>query len=263
VVSVGERGAISPSGDRATLFHRGWQMGLDLTTKTEKLLTWLGMWGAMQGFCPLTAAIVVSVVLLESLTPPVARLFSSVPLNLIHVFAVGIGVLFGLIGYFAGDSWDLLFEAFYGPKGKWLEATRRPLLVFPRGAALKRHRNQASQVLARKPDLDEGVYREAVKIARRQVERWEGIEHPLTLSRFMQGVLWPSLFATILALSGAAVFPLVGATAEAPRFLATAVGCLVVMLACLIPYSRLRVEHMNRLYQDVVGHFPKRKSERH
>ena len=144
-------------------------MGLDLTTKTEKLLTRLGMWGAMRGFVPLASAIVVSVALLEYLTPPAIRFFSAVPVNLIHVFAVGIGLLLGLVGYFAGDSWDLLFEMFYGPKGKWLDTTGSPLLAFSPGEALKRHRNQAAQALPRKPDSEDDVYQEAVKIAKRQV----------------------------------------------------------------------------------------------
>jgi hypothetical protein len=238
-------------------------MGLDLTTKTEKVLTWLGMWGAMRGFFPLASAITLSVALLEFLTPPVIRFFSAVPVNLVHVFAVGIGLLLGLIGYFAGDSWDLLFEMFYGPKGKWLEAARAPLLAFSPGQALKRHRNQAGQTLPRKSDTEDDVYREAVKVAKRQVERWDGIEHPLILSRFMRALLWPCLFAAILALCGAAIFPLLGAAAEAPRLLATAAGCLVLTLACLVPYSRRRVEHMIRLYQDVAGHAPKKKADRH
>jgi hypothetical protein len=238
-------------------------MGLDLTTKTEKLLTRLGMWGAMRGFVPLASAIVVSVALLEFLTPPAIRFFSAVPVNLIHVFAVGIGLLLGLVGYFAGDSWDLLFEMFYGPRGKWLDTTGGALLAFSPGEALKRHRNQAAQALPRKPDAEDDVYREAVKIAKRQVERWDGIEHPLILSRFMRALLWPFLFAAILALSGAAVFPIVGAAREAPRLLATGAGCLLLTLACLVPYSRRRVEHMVRLYQDVAGHGPKKKADRH
>jgi len=238
-------------------------MGLDLTTKTENLLTWLGVWGAMRGFCPLASAIVVSVALLESFTPPVIRFFSAVPVNLIHVFAVGIGLLLGLIGYFAGDSWDLLFEMFYGPQGKWLDTTGRPFLVFSPGQTLKRHQNQAAQALPRKPDAEDEIYREAVKVAKRQVERWDGIERPLILSRFMRALLWPCLFAAILALCGAVIFPLFGAAAEAPRLLATAAGCLVLTLACLVPYSRRRVEHMVRLYQDVAGHAPKKKADRH
>jgi len=238
-------------------------MGLDLTTKTEKLLTRLGMWGAMRGLVPLASAIVVSVALLEFLTPPAIRFFSAVPVNLIHVFAVGIGLLLGLVGYFAGDSWDLLFEMFYGPKGKWLDKTGGALLAFSPGETLKRHRNQAAQALPRKPDSEDDVYREAVKIAKRQVERWDGIEYPLMLSRFMRALLWPLLFAAILALCGAVIFPLVGASAEAPRLLVAAAGCLVLTLACLVPYSRLRVEHMIRLYRDVAGHAPKKKADRH
>jgi len=237
-------------------------MGLHLTTKTETLLTWLGMWGAMRGFFPLTAAIVVSVALLESLTPPVVRLFSGVPVNLVHVFAVGIGLLLGLVGHFAGDSWDLLFETFYGPQGKWLETSRNPFLVFPSGPTLRRHRDQAAQALPRKPDAEKEVYREAVKVAKRQAERWEGIERPLILSRFMRSVLWPCLFAAILATCGAAILPLFGAAIEVPRFLATAGGSLVLALSLLVPYSHLRFEYMVRLYRDVAGHSPKRKAER-
>ena len=240
-----------------------WQMGLDLTTNTEKLLTRLGMWGAMRGFVPLASAILLSVALLEFLTPPVIRFFSAVPVNLIHVFAVGIGLLLGLIGYFAGDSWDLLFEMFYGPKGSWRNTTARPFLAFLPGEALKRLRNQAAQALPRKPDTEDDVYREAVKIAKRQTERWDGIEHPLILSRFVRALLWPFLFTAIIALCGAAIFPLTGASAEAPRLLATAAGCLVLTMACLVPFSRRRVEHMIRLYQDVAGHAPKRKADRH
>lgn len=238
-------------------------MGLDLTTKTEKLLTWLGMWGAMRGPVPLTSAIVVSIVLLEFLTPPAIRFFSAVPVNFIHVVAVGIGLLLGLVGYFAGDSWDLLFETFYGPKGKWADTASRPFLAFPPGDPLTRQRNLAVQSLPRKPGSGEDVYREAVKIARRQVERWDGIEHPQVLSRFFRALLWPFLFAALLALCGAAIFPLVGAAAEAPRLLAIAAGCLALMLACLVPYSRRRAEHMIRLYRDVAVHAPRKKADRH
>lgn len=237
-------------------------MGLDLTTRTEKLLTWLGMWGAMRGPVPLASAIAVSIVLLEFLTPPVVRFFAAVPVNLIHVFAVGIGLLLGLVGYFAGDAWDLLFETLYGPKGKWVRTTDRPLLVFVPGEPLNRHRSLAAQAMPRKPDSDDDMYREAVKLAKRQVERWDGIEHPLILSRFFRALLWPCLFPALLALCGAAIFPLVGASAEAPRLLATAAGCLALTLASLVPYSHRRMEHMIRLYRDVAAHAPRKKADR-
>lgn len=257
------RVAASRTLDRATVFHCGWQMGLNLTTRAEKLLTWLGMWGAMRGFLALPAALIASVALVESLTPPLTRLLSAVPVSVIHVFAVGIGLLLGLLGYFAGEFWDrVVFEACYGPQGWWLDSAQRPLLIFPVGSALKRHRNQAVQALPRKPDTGEGIYREAAKVARRQVERWERIEHPLILARFVRGFLWPCLFVACLACCAAAILPFVGAATEAPRLLAAGGGCLGLTLLLLVPYSHLRVEHMTRLYQDVAAHAGKRKPER-
>jgi len=108
----------------------------------------------MRGFCPLASAIVVSVVLLESFT---RRSFGSsrCPGEPYPCLRGGIGLLLGLIGYFAGDSWDLLFEMFYGPQGKWLDTTGRPFLVFSPGQTLKRHRNQAAQAIPRKPDAED------------------------------------------------------------------------------------------------------------
>ena len=238
-------------------------MVLDLTTRTEKVLSRLGMWGAVQGATSLVVAIILSVALLESLAPSVARLLSPGSPNVIHVFAVGIGLLLGLIGYFAGDVWDrVIFEAWYGPQGKWLDAARRPFLVFSTGSALKRARDQAAQAHSRKPDAEEDVYREAVKIARRQAERWERIEHPLILARFLRGLLWPCLLVACLVFCSAAILPGVGAATEVPRFLLTGGGCLALALLCLVPYSRLRVEHMLRLYQDLVAHHAKKKPER-
>jgi hypothetical protein len=240
-------------------------MVLDLTSRIEKLLTRLGMWGTVRG-SSLVVALILSVALLESLAPSVVRLLSPESGNVVHVFAVGIGLLLGMIGYFAGDIWDrVVFEACYGPQGKWLDAVRMPFLVFPAGSALKQARAQAAQALPRKPDTSDtelGVYREAVKIARRQAERWERIEHPLILSRFLRGLLWPCLSVACLVLCSAAILPGVGAATEAPRFLLAGGACLALTFLCLVPYSRLRVEHMLRLYQDVAAHHTKKKPER-
>ena len=51
-------------------------MGLDLTPKIEKAVTRLGAWGALRGTLPLAATVIVSVALVESLAPPLTRLFS-------------------------------------------------------------------------------------------------------------------------------------------------------------------------------------------
>lgn len=241
-------------------------MVLDVTSRTEKLLTRLGMWGAVRGSSSLVVALILSVALLESLAPSVVRLLSSGPVNSVHVFAVGIGLLVGMIGYFAGDVWDrVVFEAWYGPQGKWLDSAHRPFLVFPAGSALKRARAQAAQALPRKPDTpdtEKGVYREAVKIARRQAERWERIEHPLILSRFLRGLLWPCLSMACLIFCSAAILPGVGAATKVSPFLLAGGGCLALALLCLVRYSHLRVEHMLRLYQDVAAHHTKKKPER-
>jgi hypothetical protein len=239
-------------------------MDLDLTTRTERLLTRLGLWGAVRGPAALVASLVVTIALLESLTPPLGRLFPSVPTSLIQVFAVAAGVLFGLIGSFAGDFWDRdFFEACYGSHGWWLGADRGPLLVFPAGSALSRARTQAAQALARELDVEKrGIYREAVRVARRQAERWERIEHPLILSQFVRGLLWPLLSVALLASGAAAVCPFFGVEGLAWRFLAAGGGCFLFALLLLTLYSHLRVEHMVRLYQDVAGHSIKKKPPR-
>jgi hypothetical protein len=247
----------------ATFLYGRWQMRLVLMTKTETLLTRLGLWGALQGFPALVAAIIGSVALLISLTPPFARLFTSVTISVFYVVAVGLGLLLGLIGHYAGDFWDrVVFEAYYGPRGWWRDSIHSPLLVFPPGAGLTRERTQTTQALSRKPQIHGEIYREAVKVARRQLERWQQIVHPLILSQFVRGFLWPCLFVSLLAFCAAAVFPFFGTTTEVQSFLLAGASCLVLTLLFLIPYTHLRVEHMIRLYQNVTEHRRKRKPER-
>jgi hypothetical protein len=218
----------------------------------------------MRSGIPLVAAIILSVALLECFVPPVARLFPAVRLNLLHLFAIGIGLLLGLIGYHAGEFWDrVAFEAYYGPQGRWQDATGEPLLLFPAGATLKRQRAQATRALARHPDPGEGTYREAAKVARRQAERWERIERPLILSRCLRGLLWPCLIPAALAFGGAVVFSLLGGRPEVSRLMMIAGVSLALWLLCVAPYTHLRVAHMIRLYEDVAGHSPKRKGDRH
>ncbi len=247
----------------ATFFYRRRQMRPVLMTKTETLLTRLRLWGALQGFPALAAAIIGSVALLVSLTPLFARLFATVAINVLYVVAVGLGLLLGLIGHFAGDLWDrVVFEAYYGPRGWWRDSVQSPLLVFPPGALLTRERTQATQALPRKLEKHEEIYREAVKVARRQLERWQRIEHPLILSQFVRGFVSPCLFVFLLAFCAAAVSPFFGTAREVRSFLRAGASCLVLTLLLLIPYAHLRVEHMIRLYQDVAEHRRKRKPER-
>lgn len=238
----------------------------DRTTRVERLLTWLGMWGVMRGFSALAAAIIGSVALLEFLSPVAVRLFPPAFSNAIHVFAVGIGLLLGLLGYLVADFWDrVVFDAWYGPHGRWLPMARQPLLVLPEGEPLKRSRGLAAQALPRKPETDAEIDREAIKVARRQVERWERIERPLILAQCVRGFLWPCVFVGVLACGGALAASVFGAATEAPRLLLRGGGCLLLMALLFVPYAHLRAEFLLRLYRDVAAHPArpaKRKAER-
>jgi hypothetical protein len=217
----------------------------------------------MRTVSALAAAVIAAILLLELLTPSAARLFPHASPGNIHFFAVGIGIFLGLIGHFLADLWDRrLFEALYGPRGRWRAASRRPVGVFPAGDVLTRARDLAVQALPKKPDADDRIEREVAKIARRQVERWERIERPLILSRCVRGVLWPALFVGVIAGCGALAAPVVAAAAEAARLLLVGMGCLALGTVALVPYSRWRAEYLLRLYDDVAAHAPKKKPER-
>lgn len=237
----------------------------DRTTRVEVLVTWLGMWGAMRVISALAAAIGSSILLLELLTPSVARLFPLASPGSLHFFAVALGILLGLIGHFLADQWDRrLFEGLYGPQGRWRATTARPGSLFPAGEPLSRVRELAVQLLPKKPERDDRIERELAKLARRQAERWERIERPLILAGCVRGLLWPALFASAVATCAALAAPAAGAPAAASQMLLVGVGSLALGAAALVPYSHLRAEYLRRLYEDVVAHAhpPKKKSER-
>jgi len=240
-------------------------MAPDGTMHGEKVLSGLGAWGALRSAAPLVTAVASSILLLEILTPSLARLLPGVTPNLLHFFVISIALLLGVIGHFMADVWDrIIFARWYGPHGSRLDATQSPLMVFPAGAELKRLRALAVQALPRKPESDERIDREVVKIAQRQLERWERIEHPLILGQLVRGLLWPSLSAAILAMIAAVLAAPLGAAAAGPSLLAAGAAYLVLTLFVLVPYTSLRVEFFLRLYQDVAAHpahHPKRKPE--
>lgn len=173
--------------------------------------------------------------------------------------------MFGLIGHFVADFWDrVVFAHWYGPRGSWLEKARPPLFAFPPGAELNRLRGLAVRALPKRPDSDDWIDREVMKIAQRQLERWERIEHPLILGRLVRGLLWPSLFAVVLAVVAAALAFALGTSAVGGWLLLAGAAYGILTLLVLVPYTRLRAEFLLRLYQDVAAHpaHPaKRKSE--
>ena len=230
-------------------------------TKLEKALTWLGMWGAMRLFAPIVVALIGSILLLESLVPSAVDLFPGASLRIIHVVVIGSGLLVGLLGHFAAEFWDrVFFEAWYGPRGKWLDLASKPLHLFAPGSPLKSLRSQASYHLTPKAELTNDLYREAVKLARRQVVRWERIEHPLILSQVLRSLLWPNVAIAAFAFSAGVASSIAGRVEEVPRLLAVAVACLILQLLLMASYVHFRMDHLLRLYHDVASHHAKRKS---
>jgi predicted lysophospholipase L1 biosynthesis ABC-type transport system permease subunit len=103
-----------------------------------------------------------------------------------------------------------------------------------------------------------------MKVAQRQQERWERIEHLLILGQLVRGLLWSGVFAAVLAVIAAVLAAPLGAGAAGPMLLAAGAAYAVLTLLVLVPYTRLRVEFLLRLYQDVAAHPahpPKRKPE--
>jgi hypothetical protein len=240
-------------------------MAANGTSYVEKVLTRLGAWGALRSGTALVISAFGAILLLELLTPLLARLFPGVQSNFLHFFVSSIGLLLGLTGHFIADRWDrAVFARLYGSRGSWLDRDRPPLLVFPAGSEVKRLRALAVQALPRRPESDERIDREIVKAAQRQQERWERIEHPLLLGQLVRALLWPSLFAALVAVTAAVLAAPLGAAAAGPSLLAAGAAYLALALLMLVPYTNLRVEFLLRLYRDVAAHpahHPKRKAE--
>ncbi len=240
-------------------------MAPDGTTYVEKVLTGLGAWGALRSGATLVISVLGTILLLEFLTPSLGRLFRGVPSNLLQFSIISVGLLLGVTGHFIADLWDrVVFAHWYGPRGSWLEKSQPPLLVFPAGTELKRLRAQAVQALPKRPESDERSDRAIMKVAQRQLERWERIEHPLLLGQLVRGLLWPSVFAALVAVTAAVLAAPLGAADVGPSLLGAAAAFVALTLLILLPYTSLRVQFLLRLYQDVAAHpahHPKRKPE--
>lgn len=236
-------------------------MAPDRTTATERLITRVGMWGALRGTVPLLAAVFTSILLFEALVPSAARLFPDAPRTILHVFAIGIGLLLGLVAHFTAAWWDRrVFDAWYGLRGRWLTAAAPPLGVFPPGDSLRRARLLAERALELRPDRT--LDHEAVRAARRQLERWERIERPLLLAQCVRAFLSPGLAVGLVAVAaGLAAAPL--RPAETARLLALGVACLLSTALLLAPYARLRADYFCRLYDEVAAHARRKRSGRH
>ena len=234
-------------------------MGPDRSTSVERLLSWLGVWGAMRAGAVLLTPFFASILLCELLAPSVARVLPLDNSTVVYFFSLCAGLLLGLIGFYAAPFWDrAVFARWYGVEGRWRNTTRLPLGLFPPGAPLHEARGLLLQAMERKPETPAEIDREAVKIARRQAERWERIEHPLILADSVRGLLWPCAVAAGLGVVGAAFSAILGST-ETGRLLGIAAGFAAVCCLLLVPYCWLRFEYLARLYHDITAHAPKKK----
>jgi len=231
------------------------------TSKLQAALTSLGLWKAIQGYPALLILIMVSVALLELIAPQALLFLPSFFASAVHWFLVIIGTLLGLIGYFAGDFWDSrFFDPRYGLRGKWLHSQTRPFDIFPAGSDLKQYRDKAIQALFGEEHSGEGIYREAKKVAVKQAKKWDYIEQPLILSKFVRGFIWPCFLIAVASILGAIGALFFGWTLKPTVLIITGVvvSCFGVLL--FIPYFQLRVEHMIRLYEYVYDYISKKQA---
>jgi hypothetical protein len=208
----------------------------------ENILNRLGLWKAVRGV-PALAAIVVIFVAVSY----VALRGTSTLLGLdrpeLYLMTVVIGTVLALIGYFLGNFWDdKVFDPLYGLAGRWLNRETRPLSVFPAGDDLRRARLSAIAKLLPNEPQGKGIYRRAVETARTSKAKWEIIEQPLILSKFLRAFIWPSGLASLALIA-------FGFWQRNPfsLYLGVLLGVLFVLL--FVPYINLRVEHMVQLYR--------------
>jgi len=175
--------------------------------------------------------------------------FPAIPLLQFTLIAVVVGTVLALIGYYLGNFWDAkVFDPLYGPSGRWIGRTTRPLGLFPAGDDLQRVRLSAAAKLNPNEPQGKGVYRAAGELARTNKKKWEQIEQPLILSKFLRTLIWPAGIASLSLLGLNVWYASVGST-NSTSSIAWCVGFGILWLLLFVPYINLRVEHMQRLYE--------------
>lgn len=221
--------------------------------KLVNVLKSLGLWKAIKGFPSLIIPVVLSAAILEMLVTRFDLLAGGSPFA-IHLSIILVSVLLGLIGYFAGDFWD---STFFGPRysisegtpGKWLEREKRPFHIFPAGADLKRARTKAIEAGLSEDKEGTGVYRRSKTFISNLKVKWEWIEQPLILSKFVRTFIWPAFLICLVCIIGLIAVSLFGLAGNISMFLVIGAFALVLALLLFIPYTHLRIEHMIRLYE--------------
>lgn len=168
-----------------------------------------------------------------------------------------LGLVLGVISVAAGGFWDRkVFSPRYGLSGTWL--TSSPWAIFPSGYDLKHCRDRAIEKLKPISSIDqqtgERVYRESKRIVQKHPARWAQVAVALDVSKFARNLILPFLAAAFLLLATFLWKVVAGNTGFATllTIIGAAVVCLIFALWLFIPYFSFRIEHMIRLYSEVV-----------
>jgi hypothetical protein len=161
----------------------------------EAVLGRLGVAKAVRGV-PALRAVVIICVAVSYVSLQAISILSGLQKPLFYLVTVVVGTVVALIGYFSGNFWDdRIFDPRYGLSGRWLNRETRPLSVFPAGDDLRRARANAIGNLLPNEPQGKGIYGKAVEIARTRKAKWEIIEQPLILSKFLRAFIWPAALA--------------------------------------------------------------------
>ncbi len=214
----------------------------------EGVLNRLGLWKSVRGVTALIAVVIICVALSCAALSSISILLD-LPKPQFYLMTVIAGTVLALIGYFLGNFWDAkVFDPLYGLSGRWLKRDTRPLFVFPAGDDLRLARaNAISKLLPNEPQ-GKGIYRKAVETARTSKAKWEIIEQPLILSKFLRAFIWPTGLGSLALIAFGLWGRNIGDKGSTFIFgLGAVLGVVFVLL--FVPYINLRVEHMVWLYE--------------
>jgi len=225
---------------------------MESLNKLEQALDSLGLWKAVNGFPALLVPIVLAFAILEVLAMQLG-LHAGGAFLAVHLSIVLVATLVGLIGYFGGNFWDsIFFGPRYGLEGKWIHTSRRPYHLFPAGEDLAHARQEAINASFATRAGGRGVYRNAKSFVQEETDKWDWVEKPLILSKFVRTFIWPAFLifvVCVISITGIILFDLRG---NVGVFLAVGALSFIFALLLFIPYFDLRVEHMVRLYEMAV-----------
>lgn len=220
---------------------------LRLGRALEWTLTTLRLWRLFKGLPGALLVMVSCAAALEAAFAGTPGGWPELPVGDVHTAILGLGALLGLLGYLGGDVWDIaVFDPLYSLSGRWLRR-RRPLLVFPRGAELKKQRARATRHLPLR-FVGENVYRRAERVLRSEPGYWTEANRPLTMSRFVRAFIWPSLAVSIGCIAGIAAVRVLSWSLDPDWLGQRAAAAFGLALVLFVVYAHLRVEHLTRLY---------------